>query len=467
MPINSTHPEYDRVMPFVMKTKDAFEGDVQKYVPKLSGQSNDEYRAYQQRSSYYNMTERTCMALIGALMRKPYTLEYLAGDDPVCSEGEDFDDFISECYQDILTTGRVGILVDYNDMADTPYLVGYNACCVVNWSDNFVVIMEHYYDTDPNDQYQLIKKCQYRELYLDELGFYSVRIWRQPQGSRPNGDKWVVYETYEPSFRGMRLEYIPFWMVNPYEVGCDMYKPVLSTLADINIDHFKTSVDIGHGAHFLAIPTPWIAGNLQDDQTSIRLGTNEFIQLQQDGKIGFLEFSGQGLGFLKDMLIQKEDQMNNIGSKMLQYKKGVESSDALNIRLGTEGAMLLTLANALEEGLRQALETYNYWMGIDPEIEVELELNKDFSPVNITPQEMTGLLTLFQKDVISLDTLLQRLYEGEIIDDVQEELEKLTGQEEQGEELEKQVEGPNSEEINEPEELDIMMRDEQIRSKAQ
>lgn len=466
MPINSTHPQYDANIEHIKRTQDAFDGDVKKYVPKLTGQSNQEYKVYQDRSSYYNMVERTAMALIGSLMRKPYTLEYVAGDEPICSEGEDFSEFIAECYQALLVTGRVGILCDYNDMADTPYLVNYDATCITNWNNNLVVLMEHYFESNSTDPYQQVKKCQYRELFLDELGFYAVRIWRQPIGSKGNAN-WQVWETYEPTFRGQRLEALPFVLVNPYEVSAEMYKPVLSTLAEVNIDHFKISVDIGHGAHFLAIPTPWIAGTLLTDATTITLGTNSFIQLQQDGKIGFLEFSGQGLGFLKEMLLQKEEQMSNLGSRMLQFKKGVESSEALNIRIGSEGAALTTLANSLEEGLRQILEVYNYWMGIDPTIEVELELNKDFSPINITPQEMAGLLQLFQKDVISLDTLLKRLYEGEIIDDVDEEIEKLTGQEEMDEEQEAGIEGSDSEEMNEPEESDINTRDALIRSRAQ
>lgn len=460
MPINSTHPQYSFNIDHIKRTKNAFDGDVKQYIPRLTGQSNSEYDAYQNRSSYYNMVERTTMALIGSLMRKPYTLENVINDEPVCSEGEDFDEFIAECYEAILTTGRVGILCDYNDLSDTPYLVNYDAICITNWSDDYVILMEHYFEPKPEDKYMLEKKCQYRELFIDESGYYSVRIWRQPIGTK-TGNNWVVFETYEPTFRGQRLESIPFVMVNPYEVSSEMFKPVLSTLAEINIDHFKISVDIGHGAHFLAIPTPWIAGNLVSDEQVITLGTNSFIQLQQDGKTGFLEFSGQGLGFLKDLLLQKEEQMSNLGSRMLQFKKGVESSEALNIRLGSEGAALTTMANALQEGLTQVLEIYNIWMGANPTIDVELELNKDFSPINITPQEMSGLLQLFQKGVMSLDTLLLRLYEGEIINDVDEELEKLTGKEESGENQELDIEDSGEEEdvINE--------RDILIRSKAQ
>lgn len=462
MPINSKHPDYEKVQPIVERTMDAFEGDVKKYVPKLSGQTNQEYQIYQDRASFYNLVERTVLALIGALMRKPYSLEYVHGDDPICSEGEDFDEFISECYQALLVTGRVGVLCDYNETSQTPYLVNYDATCITNWSDNYVIIMEHYYDTNPEDRYEVIKKCQYRELYLDDQGFYAVRIWRQLSNNKNSA--WIIADEFQPTYRGKRLEAIPFVFINPFEVSCETYKPIISTLADINIEWFKIATDIAHGAHFLAIPTPWIAGHTSNDQQDIQLGTTKFIELQMDSKIGFLEFSGEGLTFLKDLLSQKEEYMYNLGSRMLQFKKGVESSDALQVRLGAEGAVLNSVASSLEEGLTQILEVYNSWFGIT-DVEVQLDLNKDFTPINLAPQQATILLTLFQKGVISLDTLLKRLYEGEIIDDVQEELEKLTGLEEPGEALEQQIEGPNSEE--DVEEGDNLNRDNRIRTTAQ
>lgn len=461
MPINTAHPEYNKMIPLIEKTRDAFDGEVYNYVPRLSGQSDKDYKVYKQRSSYYNVIERTTLALIGALTRKPYTLENVWMDDPVCTGNEDFSEFIQDCYKDLLLSGRVGILCDYNEEKQSPYLTSYDSCCIHNWSEQYIVLKEHYYQTDPKDQYSVIKACQFRELCFDELGYYQVRIWQQKSGAKVN-DPWVVIDTLVPTIRGQRLTSIPFVCINPYEVCCEPVKPVLSTLADINIEHFTISTDIAHGAHFLAIPTPWISGNLNNNQQTIRLGTDEFIQLEQGGQVGFLEFTGQGLGFLRDVLNQKEEYMYNLGSRMLQFKKGVESSDALQIRLGAEGAILATLANTLEEGLEQILDIYNSW-AVVTDLEVELSLNKDFSPTNLTPQEMSSLLMLFQKDVISLDTLLKRLYEGEVIDDVEEELEKLTGQEEPGESA---LEGPNSEEDTKDEELNKYNQYQIIKSKA-
>lgn len=65
------------------------------------------------------------------------------------------------------------------------------------------------------------------------------------------------------------------------------------------------------------------------------------------------------------------------------------------------------------------------------------------------------LLELFQQGAITLETMIQRLYEGEVVDNAQEEIEGLTGQEEPGE-------TPESADDT-MEEAQSMQRDQQVR----
>lgn len=468
MPINTTHPLYDEYQPAVKRTMDACEGDVRCYVPKLSGQSNQQYEAYVNRASYFNVVERTLAALIGALTRKEYTIEYVVNDDPIFYGGVGTDEFIKQSYADLFLTGRVGLLVDYDDVNAAPYITAYKGCNITNWSDNYYIIAETYFAPNPKDPYEQLLLTRYRELTFDANGFYIVRIWEKKKTAAGNygiKDQYEIVDVREPTIRGQRLNYIPFVVVNSTGVGCEcINKPPLLTLADINIDHFRVNVDISHGAHFIALPTPYIAGDLANDQQTVRIGTDEFIQLAQGGTVGYMEFTGAGMNFLMTLAAKKEEQMYSLGSRMLQYKKGVETSDSLQIRLGAEGAALIGVATSLEEGLCQALYFYNLWMGMD--VQPEVELNKDVSPTVMDPAQITTLLTLFQKGVISLDTLLQRLYEGEIVDDVKEEKEMISGQEEPDEAKEAAVEGPDSEKESQ-EEVAKAAFDTPIRQRAQ
>lgn len=452
MPINSTHPEYQRHIDDVTKTKDAFEGCVKDYVPRLVGQSNLQYEVYRSRAAYYNVVQRTVMALLGALTRKPYTLEGVYGDDPQCDGGSDFSEFIQQAYVELMVGGRIGFLCDYNTDTDSPYLVSYRAEDMTNWGDNFVVLRESYYGQDAKDPYVTVEMCRYRELFLDEDGVYTVRIWEQ-QGNR--GKAFKLVDTIQPTYRGRTLNFVPFIFCTPYDTSKTVFKPMLSNLADINLEHFRIATDIAHGAHYLALPTPYISGTLASETQVVHLGSDQFIQLQQGGTVGFLEFGGQGMQFLLDLQKLKEEHMFNLGSRLLQYKAGVESSEALQLRLGAEGASLVTIANSLEMALTEILDIYNLWSGY-PDLEVKLELNKDFTPTKMPAEDIRVLLELFQQGAITLETMMQRLYEGEIVDDVSEEIEGLTGQEEPGEQ-------PEDESDTDMEEAEALQRDQEVR----
>lgn len=425
MPIQSTHPEYEEHKELVERTEDAYEGDVKEYIPRLKGTTTKEHEEYTSRAAYYNVVERTLVALVGALTRKPHQLDGVYEDEPLIVGAESFAEFVQQCYASVLLGGRIGVMCDYSNEWDAPYLLKYNTENITNWSDDMIVLKEYYYAADPNDKYNTIERCRYRELFLDENGFYTVNIWEQEANADGSytvtkRTKWYLADTIEPTYRGKRLEFIPFEIITPYDTSDDVCKPPLHVIADINIEHYKLATDIAHGAHFVALPTPVIIGELMSDAKEMAIGGKTIWQIQQGGDAKYLEFSGAGLSFLLELQREKETQMYNLGSRMLQYKAGVESSDALQIRLGAEGASLMAIAHSTQYGLTKILEAYNLWNGVS-EGQVECVLNTDFSPVGMSSDTMRSLIEAYNQGVISLDTLMKRLYEGEIIDDVEDE----------------------------------------------
>ena len=422
MPIASTHPKWKEAATKASLTEDAFEGDVKDYVPKLERQSPKSYEAYVNRAAYYNVTERTAIALIGALMRKPYTLENVVNDEPE-TDNDNFAEFIQNSYLELMLSGRQGILVDFDEAKQSPKLVSYCAEDIINWSSKFIVIQESSYIENPEDPYEPKAETVWRELRLDEEGLYEVRLWKAS-----GKNKYVITETIQPTIRGVRLNYIPFYWVTPYDNTTEVYNPPLYNLAVLNIQHFKVATDYSQGLHMLALPTPWIAGDIYTaDGTvpkEIAIGTDNFLHLNQESKIGFLEFSGSGLSAIANQLTSLEEQMFNMGSRLLMPKKGIESAEALQIRAGSESAALETMTNSLENGLQQALNTYNLWAG-STQAPV-IQLNRDFTASKIDPATMSSLIDAYTSKVITLDTLLTQLFQGEIVSDPIAEKEALS-----------------------------------------
>lgn len=420
MPIDSLNPNYDRSKSDVCK--DAHSGNVQDYIPRLIGQSNSEYARYVERAAYLNVVKRTSTALVGVMLRKPYTTN-IDTEDIMCSGGITFDEFLSDTITTLLTSGRLGLLVDYDDEMGMPYITTYENQTITNWRDNeygnFIVINEDYYRPDPKDPYEVELVQCYRELVMLD-GVYTVRVWEQ------NGKKWAVTEEYEPQSRGQKLEDIPFVFVNTKNTTCEVTEPVLYNMAQIDISHYRTNVDIEHAAHFTALPQPYLSGELQEEQTTLAIGTYDVWRLTEGSAVGYLEFQGAGIASLQSMLAHKEEQMVDIGSRLLSGKKGVESVEALRIRQGGEAATLIQLANVLDSAMIRILECYYKWMGQD--VEVEFEMNKDFMPSKIPPEELRALLEAVVSGNMSTETFVENLHVGEVVDDVDEEMARIGSQ---------------------------------------
>lgn len=421
MPINSTHPDYDEKKPTL--TQDAFEGEVKqtKYVPKLSKQSTTKYNQYVDRGSYYNVILRTTSAIIGTILRKLPSFDDSFKQVQELTQRE----FIVDLLKGLLLQGRSGILTDFNEELQEAEMIPVQGQNIINWRDDksLIVLKESVYKEDPSDRYKLIPSTNYREMFLDDDGIYNVRLWEQSSNKT-----WKVVDEFIPNFRGQTLDYIPFEFVNPFDTTPEVHNPVLYNLAQLNVSHFRTSVDLEHVAHYSALPTPWIAGEFASggeevETQEVLIGSETVWQLTPESKVGFLEFAGISIDSLADIMHHKEEQMLNIGIRLLSDKKGVESADSLKIRSNSENATLLGMVFALESAIKDSLTTINFWSNI--KTEPLFEMSKDFNAATLSDADIKIQLELLNENRISIESFLENLVDGEIITDVDQEIKRI------------------------------------------
>jgi len=413
------HPDYN-----ILKRKwdicsSAFLGQVVDYVPHLSGQTPDEYEAYIARSAYFNMVEKTVTAVCGAFTRKPYQMEGYV-DFPGTDDG-DGTTFIQECYRDILLGARIGLLVDVDEDGASK-IINFNAANIVNWYGDgheigdFVVIEESCLVRDPSNPYLLKCEITHRELYIDDEGYYAVRIWTQ------TGKNNYLHSEQPPFLiNGQRIQFIPLWVVTPYDNSWCIYNAPLFSQASLNLQHFRQSCDLAHYAHFMALPTFTITGDLytytdnlgNQTQSLIKMGsTKEALHLTQGSSAMYVEVSGTSFGMLQGEMKATEERMYITGTRLLSSKSGVESAQALQLRSGSETAALDTIAHSLESALNGALQLCGY---IDNVPNAAIQLNTDFTSAVQDPSAISSLLSLYTANVISLDQFLTELYLGEVV----------------------------------------------------
>ena len=428
MPVNSQHPEYKARAEDWIKCRDAFEGQSAiksagvKYLPKLSEQTTDDYNAYKTRALFYSITSKTISALVGMASSKrpiithPTDLDKFFLDD----SGVQFYEMLSQSLSENLLMGRFGILVDRPESGGLPELVGYTAESIINWrtdehgNPTMVVLSENVAKQESNDEFEIETEPQYRVLRLTD-GVYTQSIYTE------KGD---FVKILTPLNTGKTMDFIPFFVVNPFGVGFDMHKPPVLDIVEINISHYRTSADLEHGRHFTGLPVPVVSG--VDSSTKLRVGSMvAWVLPDHQAKAYYLEFTGQGLISLEKALSEKQSQLASLSARLLDNSKhGSEAADTVRLRYMSETASLAAVARAVEALLNKAYKTVAIMEGLE-EASVSIKLDKEFLDARLSSAELRELVGAYISGGISKETLVYNLRRGDLLSPDRKDLEEV------------------------------------------
>uniref|UniRef100_A0A6M3LGY1 DUF4055 domain-containing protein n=1 Tax=viral metagenome TaxID=1070528 RepID=A0A6M3LGY1_9ZZZZ len=458
--VNTRHAEYDaRAAQWercrdVLAGSDAVKAAGTRYLPRLSGQDDPEYAAYQLRADWYGATDRTLTGLAGAIFRRDPQVVFPESDlgksllKDLSWTGLSLTQMAYQACKDILGMGRCFLYVDHSLRPEgRPYVVRVEAENVINWSTavkaerlEWVVIEESYEEFKGGDRYQVERKTQWRVLELsDPPGprVYNVAIYRKNENRVPGADEFVEVSRTMPRRRGQTLDFIPGLFLGPNDLSAAVEKSPLLDLVDVNLSHYRTSADLEHGRHYVGLPTPWVAGF--PHETKLRIGSNvAWVTDDPNGKVGMLEFTGQGLGALEKALEHKEKLMAVLGARLLEeQKKGAEAAATVQLRQSSETATLMQIIQVLEDAFTRVLGWVAWWAGLasrpdDPKI--SLTLNRDLVAKRATPEEIAALVQALQGGTMAFETVYANMEELELTREgvsAEDELTAIRGREEE------------------------------------
>lgn len=401
------------------------------FLPKLKDQTAEDYKSYKLRASFFNASWRTTSALSGLIFRKPpvvdvpKSIESMLED--VTMSGIDFQIFAQQTAIEILTTGRLGVLVDFPaqstegmTQADAeaqkirPTMQKYQAESIINWKTarmgnettlSMVVLRENA-TLKPDNEFEHKTEVHYRVLDFvlranitgDLSGeispVYRVRVFRIDNDSK---EQQQVGPDLFPLMNGKPLSYIPFYFIGVDDTTPDVDEPPLIDLVDLNLAHYRTGADYAHGLHFTGLPTAVVSGYSPEDKADkLYIGSQSAWTFPDpQARASFLEFTGQGLQALEKALEKMEQQMAILGARLLTAeKKDAETAQVAQIHRAGESSVLSAIAQTISIGLTKALNTFCEWAGQSGKWSVQL--NRDFLPIGMTPQELTALLAGWQ-----------------------------------------------------------------------
>src|SRR5688572_29330335 len=150
MPVNSTHPEYDaNIMAWsrarnVIAGEDAVKAGGERYLSRLDSQTDEEYAAYKKRASFFNATARTAEGYVGLIFRRPPFFKMPSESSALGRALGEFKNdadmlgtpllgYAKNVVSEVMSVGRAGTLIDWEDIEDRMYASLYRAEDILNW----------------------------------------------------------------------------------------------------------------------------------------------------------------------------------------------------------------------------------------------------------------------------------------------------------------------------------------------
>lgn len=446
MPVDTVHRQYRAHELAWARCRDAAAGSDavkaknQVYLPLLEGMtatglgtSGSAYDGYKARALYYPATGRTVTGLAGLVFGKPPTVTNVpVGLQPeftdVTLTGVALGGLAVQLCREVLTTGRVGALIDFPETASAgarPYWVTYPAEAIVNWRTEriggrqvltLLVLAEAIDRPIADDPFAADVVRQYRVLQLEPTtaGWQVVvTVYREDPEHK---GKFLAGAPRIPLRRGVPLPVIPFVFLGPSTITPEVEDPPLLALADVNLSHYRTSADREHGAHFTALPTPYITGHTITPGETLTIGSgNAWVFPNEKATAGMVEFTGKGLESLKDLMEEKRQLMATLGARMLETQKNVqEAAETVRLRHAGEASAMSILADALGQALTQGLRWHLWWGGLEEATANQATVTMNPEVLDqLTAADMQVLVTSWQAGAISHKTVLANLQWGE------------------------------------------------------
>jgi hypothetical protein len=437
MPVTDLAPEYSenqddwKMIRDVLKGAKAIREGGVTYLPMLGGMSWGEYEAYKKRAQFFNATARTLNGLVGMIFRKEPEIildgaEVLRPSLEACTiDNQPFTVFARAVVREILSMGRVGALVDAPVNGGSPYFSIYMAENITNWRNtrasngkivaNQVILKEDLL-VESQSGFGSDEITIYRELYLDEDGVYTQRLWF-PVKTKENV-AYAAQDAINASMVGAGFfrDEMPFICFGPMKSSLKVQRPPILDIAELNVLHFQRSAQLAHGQFYTATPTYWAIPPNTGDIPEYRVGPNTVWLVDQPNSCGILEYRGEGLRYLESACTQLENQMAGLGARLVADRRNTagESNQVAEMRSKGESALLYEIVDSAERGLTDLLKIWVRWNGRNPQ-GVEVKLNRDFVDSALEYRTWLQLDRSHANGDIDDETYYRVLFEGEML----------------------------------------------------
>lgn len=409
------------------------------YLPMLTGQTQVEYDAYLARAYLHNMLRRTLLSVVGLVTRKnarvsPPVVADKIDNMVVDNRGNTLMTFVAKVVSEATLMGRVLVLVDYED--DQPLLLMYRTEDIWRVERNRKGVITRV-ELHEEVVRPLMNEHYARVLTLNDDGAYTHQVWDLGNGQTTGT---LVSET-QPKQKGRTLDHIPVYLFEMDREGES--NSLLEPLSDLNMAHYRQVADYKHLLHFCCIPTLLLTGvpdivdsNGTTTAPSVKVGAENAIILSDPSASGkWLNAGSEAANPVRLELQDLEGRMSDVAVSVAVSAVSRETATSASSRSAANTASVVALIREVNRVMTGALQEFVNWEWGDTD-DVGFSAPVEFTTNPLEPQLILALLAALNEGKISIETFLDNLARGELLgdDSVDEELERLTGVDNDGDE---------------------------------
>lgn len=401
--------------------EDLMEGSIRmrsrhrRYLPQEPREIDESYDNRLFRSVCPPIYQRIERLLAGMLCRKPVRLEDTA--DVLVEQlfnvdqcGNDLNVWLYEFARVAIRYGAAGVLVDAPINGGRPYWATYSPRDILGWRQ------------EPDGDEMVLTQLRLSETLTIPHGDYGEEEAHQIRVLRPGSfevhrkDERGNYVLLEEESGTTAADRIPFSMAFSNKVAPMVGMPPLHDIAELNLKAYQVQSDLDNQLHLAAVPMLAFFG-FPTAAEEVSVGPGEALSFPAEGRAEYIEPAGTSYDYQFRRLQQIEDQANKLGmAAVLGQKLGAETAEAKRIDRSQGDSTLQVLAQSLQDAVDNSLRFHAAMLGgsVAPG---SAQINRDFVSARLDPAEIKALQDLFTAGSITLETLLQRLADGEVLGD--------------------------------------------------
>ena len=393
-----------------------------RYLPQEPREQDESYDNRLARSvvpPYYQRLERM---LAGMLTRKPVRLddtadtiqEHLFDAD---LQGNDLNVWTYEAARKMIRYGHIGTLVDAPADGGRPYWVTYTPRQILGWR------------SEQSEGRQRLTQLRLQELTVVPDGLYGEKTVEQVRVLTP-GEFQIWQRKDNSDFQladqgTTSLSEIPFSLAYSNWMGFMQSRPPLEDIAELNLKAYQVQSDLDNQLHISAVPMLAFFG-FPSSAEEVSAGPGEAIAFPEGGDARYIEPGGSGFDYQFRRMEQLAMQINELGlSAVLGQKLSAETAEAKRIDRSQGDSTMMVIAQNMQDMIDNCLQYHAQYLG-NATAAGSSHVNRDFLGARLEPSDITSLRELYIAGVITQETLLRELAEGDVLGDnfdVDEELE--------------------------------------------